>query len=165
MHKLSDGTLFDASKPLAPFDHKDWLKGLKFDLSSKRWGGKGWEEQPDGTFKREDRTIRINKPKPAKKVREIKPAIVALTNDDSQGRTIEEHRAIIDRMGNRYDNGCSPLTKQPITDREEANNIRQPREHTPWRDNRYTANRQNDGMELLMAAFKAQADECMDDDI
>src|SRR5574343_1197317 len=71
---------------------------------SKRWGGSG------GTYT--VRTPRVRKVKVA-----ITPAIASLTqNEDSDGRSLEGHRAMVEWYADRYASGLDPLTGNPLTD-------------------------------------------------
>jgi hypothetical protein len=148
---------------LPAFDHAEWTKGLKFDLSSKAWGGKGWEpvtlKNGEKAFTRDKkRILRIKKDVAVKAEQVIKPSIGLLTSEfDNEGRCLSDLRGMVDHYGALYDASkdifdCSPRF---VESKLEQKTLESERKNLPWRDSRHSATTDNDGLKLLMEVFKA----------
>jgi hypothetical protein len=88
----------------------------------------------------------------------ITPAIVSLTqNEDSGGRSLEGHRAMVEWYADRYAKGRDPLTGNPLTDAVEL--TRYNREYTPpaLAEGRGGTRTESEGLELLTAALRGTA--------
>lgn len=137
-HNLS-GT--ETMPQLPAFDYAAWLKGLTLDFTP--WNGA---------------EIKIKKGKPAKKVREIEPSIHVLAADEhSEGKSVEELRAVVDTYGDRYDRGFDLFDDVPVivADKDEQRGVAKERKNPPWREQRKTGHTNLDGLKLLATAFKA----------
>jgi hypothetical protein len=132
------------------FDYAGWVRGLTLDMSGPNWGGTG--------------TVRIRKPKKVKPKRVIKPAIQVLTDDDDRtGRSLEDHRNMVDNYGRRYDNGLYPVSNEYVQ-QEDFKGCKKERNDSPWREDRNSAYTDQEGLNLLGEAFKKMHNEENDDD-
>lgn len=107
---------------LSGVDAADFRDGLKLDLASPAWGGKGWQNHPDAAkaargmqVRDKSRTIRIHKDKPIIEERIIAPAISLLTSDDDMhGRTMAERHARVKAYEDKYDRGLYPISGKAV---------------------------------------------------